>query len=495
MMTYKISKFAFFVFLAIVLSFLVSACASTTSSTNPASGPVTPTSAPIAIEFLNGATGVSIDASFQQTYSHELDSSTVTTDTVFIVEGAAQANIAASNIKAFDSSTCDVSKKLASTVTLSTDKKTITITPPTMNSNTKYYLGMTGIKYLKGTPIDDKCIDYTTQSDLSSMFISSITTDAYYDINLSTTPLKVKFDRAIDADSVSGFYVTGSKVQGEDLTLDGTWALDTTDSEGRTASFTPSETVPNCDLLYVNMPVTARDATDTPFGSIAASGFLLAEFTTLYSYDSDFTNTTFQDNFYTCWSESFNKDAEPLPSDTFSFTSDGLIYTGPAPYNYGGTWGSSTMLGKTMSDDKFTATLYIKSLSLNSEEVCEPTEEDDCKNLGGIGLGVRGDADRFQIVAFIKDGALYFALTQDLGDTFTDQTANMTNGEIWLQMKREGTTLTASYSLDGGATPFVALGTFTSSLAADYYLEIPLYFRSGVVENFTGVIKSLTFDW
>lgn len=454
-------------------------CSGTTSS-SPASGPVTPSSVPVAIEFLDGATGVGVSAEFAQTYSHEVDSATVTTDTVFIVQDS-QTNLAVP-LKSFDAAVCNAASKLPASVALSSDKKTITLTPSSsLGYSTSYSIGLSGVKYTTGTQTEDTCVSFTTQEadSSASLFISDISTDAYYDINLSTTPLAVTFTGAMTADSPNNFLVSGNRTS----TIPGTWGLDST---SKIATFTPTSAVPVCDLIYVTMPVTTTDASGNPFGSISNTSFLTAEFTTLYSYNSDFTDTSLQSNFATCWTESSWEGV-----NFQSFGSEGLVYTGRAPYDIGAPYGNSYYWEKTITDTKITATLHIKSLSLAPEE--------GYTTRGGVGLMMwTSSGNDIEIIAFRNNNSTYFATKTDMGGTSISETSAISGNEVWLRIQRNNTVFTPSYSTNG--VDFTALSPYTNTViggtnGADYKVAIPLYFESGAENNLTAEISSMTFTW
>lgn len=278
--------------IAIFILALLSSC----SSGSNASGPVTPSAVPVGIEFLNGATGVDTDASFQYTFSSDMDSSTVNSSTFFVVIGV-DANIAVPKNKALNKSiaeVCSTETPSPGTVTNpSGDKRTFVLDP---DAKMPYSTSIT----VCNLPADFSA-SFTTaaEGETPSRLLSSIeVNDSAVDLNdlPITSLIKVTFAGPEAALSDVRSLVTVTSHGNNGGAVDGLWQ--TLNENGivveHTSSlyfqFTPELLAPYCDRVEVVVPNTLISVAEN------------TTFTTLYSYASPFTATDLRQNFSTCWS-------------------------------------------------------------------------------------------------------------------------------------------------------------------------------------------------
>ncbi len=149
----------------------------TISNCGGGSGGNPPSTIPVALEGLDGASGVAVDASFAYTFDAAVDTATVSTNTFFIVPtlAAASANISATKSE-YSTDTCNTDYALDTSVTC--DSSTSCILDPTNNldGGTSYTVCLNDILYADasswfirsayaGDPITPVAITFVTESD------------------------------------------------------------------------------------------------------------------------------------------------------------------------------------------------------------------------------------------------------------------------------------------------------------------------------------------
>lgn len=269
------------VFVAISILALFGSC----SSGSNASGPVTPSAVPVGIEFLNGATGVDPDASFQYTFDAKMDTSTVTSSSFFIVIGAEGTPLPG--------------------IVTNTSGNTFVYDPDdTLPYETVATVQITADnKRSDGTSVTPFSASFTTaaEGETPSRLISSIeVNNSAVDLNdlPITSAIKVTFfgPEAALTDVQSLIAVTS---QDSGAAVTGGW--NTLDENGNLVDhasslyfqFTPAPGYSYCDRVAVVIPTTL----------VSNNEDVTTTFTTLYSYASPFaTATELRQNFSTCWS-------------------------------------------------------------------------------------------------------------------------------------------------------------------------------------------------
>lgn len=131
------------------------------------SGPNAPTEIPIPIEGLDGMSGVALNSSFTWSPDAEIDTSTVTTSTFFIVPTLASASSSSSVAKSnYNTTVCNAS--LALDAAVSCDSTTSCTLNPTdaLEQSTVYTICLTAdILYATGTAITPMVITFVSESD------------------------------------------------------------------------------------------------------------------------------------------------------------------------------------------------------------------------------------------------------------------------------------------------------------------------------------------
>ena len=130
-------------------------------STCGSGSPTTPTDIPIAIEGLDGETGVSVNATFAYTFSSAPDSSTVTSDTFFIYPALQTQN-----------------EKVGSTISENSEVEYILTPTESLEEDTIYVLSISLSQILSaetGEPLgDDIMIIFSTGDDPIPSFIGTL---------------------------------------------------------------------------------------------------------------------------------------------------------------------------------------------------------------------------------------------------------------------------------------------------------------------------------
>ncbi|MBT3182108.1 MAG: hypothetical protein HN337_06350 [Deltaproteobacteria bacterium] len=128
-------------------------------------GGTPPSSIPVALEGVDGASGVAVNSSFLYTFDFEVDTSTVTTSTYFIVPTiATDVNLAVEKSE-YSSSVCDVSRALASTVTCDSNTECLLDPTENLNEGTSYTACLTSeILKATGEAITPVAITFVTEA-------------------------------------------------------------------------------------------------------------------------------------------------------------------------------------------------------------------------------------------------------------------------------------------------------------------------------------------
>lgn len=407
-------------------------------------GPSTPVEMPIGVEFLDGASGVGNEASYQRSFPSEVSSSSVTTDSFFLVP-LVMADLSHPLSKAAAAQACDPANKIAASVSASPDGKTFELAPTdNLGNSANYAICLTDtIAYETGTTIEAESFSFETVAagQLPAPQFSGIQPNGN-DVNLTTDPITISFTDSMDRASVAASTtVTGSRVGA----ITGSYAWD---APWQVATFTPN-TLPPCDTVTVAVGTGAANTAGTNL-TVAAT----QRFTTQYSYDTDFTNAAVQNSFDTCWSR---YQSIPL-GDMDSFTAAGLVITPPTTVQIGPNGVGEFYWYKTIADAKISATLHITSFSFTSAAA----------GSGSAYLGFRDTtAETLFAIGITSDGTIgrCYATLNLSGAEFASTAAGVGNpcdiigsgtGEIWLRTVRSTDQFSAFYSTDG--TNFVQLG-------------------------------------
>ncbi|MBT3182107.1 MAG: hypothetical protein HN337_06345 [Deltaproteobacteria bacterium] len=128
-------------------------------------GGTPPSSIPVALEGVDGESGIAVNSSFLYTFDFEVDTSTVTASTYFIVPTiATDVNLAVEKSE-YSSSVCDVSRALASTVTCDSNTECLLDPTENLNEGTSYTACLTSeILKATGEAITPVAITFVTEA-------------------------------------------------------------------------------------------------------------------------------------------------------------------------------------------------------------------------------------------------------------------------------------------------------------------------------------------
>lgn len=290
-------------FLVFSLFPLLSFCGGGSSSS-----PTTPSTLPISIEALDGASDVSVTSTFQAKFSQVLDTSTVTASSYFLIQTPSSANLSAFPKGAFNTTLCQPSAALAATISCSSTKECLLDPTLTLSEGTNYTLCLTtGIKLATGSAYDGYSGTFTTTSSDSSSGTSSaapkvsVVKDAKNSTMASSgttgifpTTLNVTFSKALDDSSA---------------TTSGNMTLTCTDGNGTslspTISVAASTSTANTYVVTVTDPwrfALMNCILTVTTGVKNSNGTALASAATYSFTNACAINDDFMTNSQDCWS-------------------------------------------------------------------------------------------------------------------------------------------------------------------------------------------------
>lgn len=192
--------------LAVLTSFV--SCSGSSGISGGGSSVPAPSSQPIPIEFLDGATDVSVDASFQATFSDTTDMSTVTETTFFIVSTQTTTSLS-SPIKAVaDEQICNAANRLPATVTTS---GFVAILTPTNNlsNSTRYTICIVNVKNLDSSSVANFSATFVTEASSANASVTVTLLDAQGDTiptsgaTIALSPIYILFSQSMNVTSIT----------------------------------------------------------------------------------------------------------------------------------------------------------------------------------------------------------------------------------------------------------------------------------------------------
>lgn len=156
----NMKRVLFFTLLVFIMPVLFYGCGS--------SSPTTPTSPPVAIEGLDGQSGIDVGSKFAYTHATDLDCSTASSSSCFIVQSRCNTTACASGN----------SDALTSTVTCSEAVVDISLSNSLVNESTYCACITSDLLDANGTPVTPILAEFTTESQSSASLSVTSVTDA-----------------------------------------------------------------------------------------------------------------------------------------------------------------------------------------------------------------------------------------------------------------------------------------------------------------------------
>lgn len=464
-------------------------------------GPSVPTSEPIGIEFMDASSGISVDSSFTRTFSEPVDSDTVNSDTLFIVEALLQDMSV--HPKA-DDPDCIPANRLPETVTdITTDPNNPQFLMTLDNSLaflTPYKACQTsGVKNTAGASVAALTSSFTSQRQGQAMppFLSSLV-PAGRNVDMVATPQVATFNQVMDTASVAN-NVTMAGTRVGNIAFTTTWNTTPTPAN-HIATFTPTGTSPLCDTVTTTIPGTVV----TNVAGIQFQNTETNTFYTLYKYNDDFTNLANRNAFSTCWTTTITGG---LPTYAAMGTS-GLTFTKTLPIDGltigpGAGFDGNYTFTKLINDTTIQATAYFSAFQAtitgaSPSELYFAFQFDDpidpTPATFAIGISKINSTPPEIYNCFVSTD-LTAASIFDTGVTVGNPCNIADNDPIWFRISRDGDIFTAYYSRDGITYTQLGTPTTVTGITGNYrVLVAPLINTEVMGATYSWTFETLTFE-
>lgn len=253
-------SFALYISGVILLAIVTAGCSSGLGGYGVGSGN-TPTGTVVDLNSIEGSTNVAVNSKFQYTFSKDVDTSTVTTSTFFIMP-TLPADIASPFKGAYDPTTCNVASAVTATVDCYTGAKCVLTPSSNLSASTGYTACLTtGILYADNTAFGGFTAAFTTASggaSLTAPTLADIVTALKANTTYGMVPGLALSSITLPVCTDSG----GSAATNVTYTISGASWL-SLNSSTRVLSLASGSTIPTDANTATTVAYTCTDASDS----------------------------------------------------------------------------------------------------------------------------------------------------------------------------------------------------------------------------------------